>query len=87
MKKKPELDDLIEIAKFNFLSSRYEVAINIWKNALKLSPNNPQIYYNMGIAYESLNNLDDAKICFQKVIELQPENKQAKEHLENIVGA
>ncbi len=87
MKKDPALEDLIEVAKFNFLSSRYDEAIKIWKKALKLSPADPQIWYNMGIAYESLNDLNNAKNCFQKVLELQPDNKQAKEHLEEIIGA
>ncbi len=87
MKKKTKLEDLIEVAKFNFLSSRYEQAIKTWEMALKLSPNDAQIYYNMGIAYESLNQLDKAKLYFKRVIEIEPENKQAKQHLEKIVGA
>jgi len=87
MKTKPELEDLIEVAKFNFLSSRYEEAIKIWGKALKLSPNNSQIYCNMGIAYESLNQMDKARECFKKAVELEPENQQAKQHLEKIVGA
>jgi tetratricopeptide (TPR) repeat protein len=87
MKKEPTLEDLIEVAKFNFLSSRYEEAVKIWERALKLSPNDSQIYYNMGIAYESLNQLDKAKECFKKTVEIEPENQQAKQHLEKIVGA
>jgi len=87
MKAKPELEDLIEVAKFNFLSSRYEEAITTWLKALKLSPNNSQIYCNMGIAYESLNQLDKARECFKKAVELEPENQQARQHLEKIVGA
>lgn len=87
MKKEPELEDLIEVAKFNFLSSRFGEAIRLWKKVLKSLPNDPQIYYNMGIAYESLNDLNNAKRCFKKVLDLQPDNEQAKEHLENIIGA
>lgn len=87
MKKEPKLEDLIEVAKFNFLSSRYEEAIKTWERALKLSPNDPKIYYNMGIAYESLNQLDKARVYFKKVVEIEPKNQQAKEHLEKIVGA
>ncbi|OYD17215.1 hypothetical protein CH333_01600 [candidate division WOR-3 bacterium JGI_Cruoil_03_44_89] len=87
MKKEPKLEDLIEVAKFNFLSSRYEEAIKTWERALKLSPNDPKIYYNMGIAYESLNQLDKARVCFKKAVEIEPKNQQAKQHLEKIVGA
>lgn len=87
MKKEPELEDLIEVAKFNFLSSRYEEAIKTWKRVLKLSPNDPKIYYNIAIAYESLNQLDKAREYFKKTVEIDPDNTQAKEHLKEIVGA
>ncbi len=87
MKKEPQLEDLLEVAKFNFLSSRYEEAIKTWKRILKLLPNDPQICYNIGIAYESLNQLDNAKEYFKKALESDPDNVQASEHLKKIVGA
>lgn len=87
MKKEPELDDLIEVAKFNFLSSRYEEAIKTWKRVLKLLPTDPKIYYNIAIAYKSLNQLDKAREYFKKTVEIDPDNTQAKEHLKEIVGA
>lgn len=87
MKKEPEIDDLIEVAKFNFLSSRYEEAIKTWKRVLKLLPGDPQIYYNIAIAYESLNQLDKAREYFKRTVEIDPDNKQAEEHLKKIVGA
>ena len=45
---------------------RYKEALNIYTNALKYSPNNYDLYYNMGIVYTMLNDFQNAKICYEK---------------------
>ena len=45
---------------------RYKEALNVYTNALKYSPNNYDLYYNMGIVYTMLNDFQNAKICYEK---------------------
>lgn len=44
----------------------YKEALNIYTNGLKYSPNNYDLYYNMGIVYTMLNDFPNAKICYEK---------------------
>lgn len=45
---------------------RYKEALNVYTNGLKYSPNNYDLYYNMGIVYTMLNDFPNAKICYEK---------------------
>ena len=44
----------------------YKEALNVYTNGLKYSPNNYDLYYNMGIVYTMLNDFQNAKICYDK---------------------
>ena len=44
----------------------YKEALNVYMNGLKFSPNNYDLYYNLGIAYTMLNDFENAKICYEK---------------------
>lgn len=44
----------------------YKEALNVYMNGLKFSPNNYDLYYNMGIVYTMLNDFENAKICYEK---------------------
>ena len=45
---------------------KYKEALNIYNAGLRHSPNNYDLYYNMGIVYTMLNDFENAKICYQK---------------------
>ncbi len=49
-------------------------------------PNDIDIYYNLGIVYESINEIEKAKECFKKVLEIDIDNTDAKKHLEKLVN-
>jgi len=83
---KAKSKELIEIAKFHFVHNEYRKALEFYEKALKLDPQNPQIFYNMGIAYESLNDLRNAKQCYEAALKLAPDFEQAKERLSKIIG-
>jgi tetratricopeptide (TPR) repeat protein len=40
-------------------------AIELINHALKIEPDNPYAYYNLGIAFNSLEKYKDAKNCFK----------------------
>ncbi len=44
----------------------YKEALNVYTNGLRYSPNNYDLYYNMGIVYTMLNDFQNAKICYEK---------------------
>lgn len=86
MKKVDEKDyeDLLEVGRFYLLNKRYKEAIEIFKKALKIKEES-SIYYQLGIAYEGLNEIDKAKEMYRKSLELNPNFKEANKRLDELV--
>lgn len=84
--KTEKITDYIEMGKFYFLNSKYSEAIKEYKNALKIDPNNSEICYNLGLAYESNNQQDLAVKMYQRTLEIDPNHQLAKKHLDKILG-
>jgi tetratricopeptide (TPR) repeat protein len=47
------------------------------EEALKLKPGDPDISYNLAIAYQNINKEDDAIKCLNTVLEVNPQDAQA----------
>lgn len=54
------------------------------RTAVKLKPDYVDAWSTLGRAHEDLGNLDEAEKCYKKVLELDPNNKGAKEGLDFI---
>ncbi|UCF70409.1 MAG: tetratricopeptide repeat protein [candidate division WOR-3 bacterium] len=80
-----EYRDLIELSDFYILSQRYDEAIKILKKAEKIRKTDPRLYYNLGIAYEAMNEAAEARDAFRLVLKLDPANKSAQEHLDRLI--
>ncbi len=78
--------ELIELGKFYFLNQKYDAAIRDFEKALKIDPNNPEIYYNLGIVYEAKNMNEKAGEMYRRALELNPDYTFAKEHLDKLIG-
>ena len=78
--------DLIEAGKFYFVNGKFDKAIEEFNKALKLNPNDPEIYYNLGLAYESKSKLDEARKMYEKAVEINPNYSLAKQHLSKLIG-
>ena len=52
------------------------------KKATDLGLKESRYYYILGVVYMNLNRLDEAKLLFEKALELDESNKEAKEFLE-----
>jgi len=52
------------------------------KKAIDLGLKESRYYYILGVVYMNLGRLDEAKILFEKALELDKDNEQAKEFLE-----
>lgn len=59
------------------ISGDYFSAIAAYDQALSLSPNNPDIYYNRAVAYYSIGNIKLALRDFEQMIQLQPNMAEA----------
>jgi len=83
---KEKVEKLVELGKFYFLNEKYDNAISKFKEAIKIDENNAEIYYNLGIVYESKNLPEEASQMYMKTLELNPGHQLASKHLEKIVG-
>ncbi|MCP4267821.1 MAG: tetratricopeptide repeat protein [Candidatus Brocadiaceae bacterium] len=63
---------------------KFKEAEEMFRNILKLKPDNPTVLNNLGFVYSSLDNNKKALLCFQKALELDPNNEDAKINLEQI---
>jgi Flp pilus assembly protein TadD len=77
--------DLIELSDFYIISQQYDEAVKILKKAEKISKVDPKLYYNLGIVYEALNEIADARDAFRLALKLNPEFKSAQEHLDRLI--
>jgi len=48
-------------------------ATKLWEQAVKMFPNKPEAFYDLGLAYEVQGRLDDAEKLYQKAVQLKPE--------------
>ncbi|KKP47954.1 MAG: hypothetical protein UR39_C0002G0057 [Candidatus Woesebacteria bacterium GW2011_GWA1_33_30] len=59
-------------------NAKYQEAIDTLKDASKNVPNDPKNYYQIGIYYLKINDLNNAAVYFTKSVELKPNYKDAR---------
>jgi tetratricopeptide (TPR) repeat protein len=64
----------------------YNSAIEILKEAVEASPDNPTYHYHLGMAYQKTNNLQLARKQFEIALRLDPKSSQANEMKELLTG-
>ncbi|HBO84488.1 MAG: hypothetical protein A2073_02250 [Deltaproteobacteria bacterium GWC2_42_11] len=84
--RKAKVKDLIEMGEFYFINQKWDNAIEVLGKAQKMEPNNPDVYYNLGIVYEMKNYLEEAKHMFEKALKIKPDHECSKKHLNKLVG-
>ncbi len=50
----------------------YAQALKDYSDAIRFDPNNPVYYYNRGMTYSDIENINQAIIDFTKAIEINP---------------
>ncbi len=83
-KEKPSPQDLFELGQFYLLNKKFSEAIKKFKDALKLKPDDPKIYFQLGLAYEGACLMNEAKVMYRKALELDSSFKEASEHLDRL---
>lgn len=71
----PQSIDLL-IDKLNIFigDNKHEQAMDMLNKAIALDPNNDQLYYALGTAYEKLGKGDEAKAAYEKATQINPRN-------------
>jgi uncharacterized protein (TIGR02466 family) len=64
---------------------KYAEAVASYQHALKLQANNPDLWFNCGIALTQLNRLDEAANAYQQAIKIQPNFFEAHGNLGTIL--
>ena len=59
----------------------HENAIKSLETAVALEPNNIDIRYNLALAYEVAGRKEEAKIQYQKVLDADPNHKEAMNNI------
>ena len=60
-------------------------AIQSFEKAIDLKPDYAEAHYNLGVAYQNMNNLSDAAECYKKAIIIQPNYPAARINLGSIL--
>ncbi|MBU2567857.1 MAG: tetratricopeptide repeat protein [Elusimicrobia bacterium] len=81
-----EDQELVEMGKFYFVNGKYDEAVEEFKKALKVNPGSPEIFYNLGLVYESRNKPEEAIKMYKKALAIDPKYKLAKQHYEKLIG-
>ncbi|MCP4977335.1 MAG: tetratricopeptide repeat protein [Maribacter sp.] len=78
------LDLLAKLGEAYCHQDKFKEAEEIFKNILKLKPDNPIVLNNLGFVYSRQDNIEKASLCFQKALELDPDNEDAIANLKQI---
>ncbi len=63
---------------------KYPLAVESYRNAIQLQPNQPELHFNLGIALSECQQLDDAIKSYQTAIQLNPKFFEAYGNLGTI---
>ncbi|MGB2783835.1 MAG: tetratricopeptide repeat protein [Atribacterota bacterium] len=62
-----------------FEEKKYSQAIEYLESAIKMSPHNAEAYYYLGLSYDKIGEIENARQCLSRVIELVPQSEFAQE--------
>ena len=78
---KEKTEDLLDQAMSYLEKGQPKVAIPLFKKIVKQEPKNTTALYNQGLALNQLKKYQDAITCFDKVIEINPDDAVSYTHL------
>ena len=72
-KKNLTTEETFALAIQNHKKNNLQVAENLYKEILKTNPNYVNAHNNLGLVFQKLGDLQKARSCYQKAIEIQPD--------------
>ena len=76
-----DLRALVALGNLYFDANQYPKAINVYRRALAVDPNNPDVRTDLGIMYRALNDYDGAIREFREAARLDPTHKNSRFNL------
>ena len=70
-----ELKILIQNGITNLQNGNFEDALSFFEQALLLSPTNPDLWNQKGVALRSLGRYNEASECYNKSLQLDPRDR------------
>ena len=64
-------------AQFLFEQSKFEISADIYNRLILIEPGNKNLYFNLGLTYLRLYDIEASKEQFEIVVALDPEDTQA----------
>jgi tetratricopeptide (TPR) repeat protein len=68
-------------------SNGYRAAVGRFEDATKYNPNSAEAFFKLGEAEEKLKSKEKAKAAFQRVVQMAPDSKFAKETKKKLSGS
>ncbi len=65
---------------------KYQEALPVFEEALKLNPENWAYYFNLGLTYKKLNKIPEAKEAFKKAVELNPQSFSSNKEMGELLA-
>jgi len=65
---------------------KYEEALPVFEEAIKLNPENWAYYFNQGLTCKKLNKIQEAKEAFKKAVELNPQSFSSNKELGELLA-
>ncbi|RNJ76394.1 MAG: tetratricopeptide repeat protein [Nitrosopumilus sp. B06] len=59
------------------INGKYEEALKIYEQAISKDPHNPDLWNGKGTALRSLGRYEEATVCFNHSLELDPRDRDA----------
>lgn len=81
-----EIEVLLELGQSYLLQKKHKEAITKFRQVLALNPQDPEIYYYLGMALEADGQADEAKKMYEKALERNPGFDEAKIGLTRLEG-
>ncbi len=77
-------EELFDQAKLLMLSQNYREAKKILEKLYRENPSDIEIIYHLALLKEILNEKEEARELYKKIITIIPEHKEAKERLKKM---
>ena len=81
-----DIECRLELGKTHFVCSRFDAAIETYKQVLLSDADNVSAYYNLGMAYQGRKDYAQAMEMFRQVLKLDHDNKPAQEASDKMVS-
>lgn len=75
------LNEFFLFAEHHLNNSNYEKAAEVFKIISEIQPNHVEVWYNLGLALENNNDLENSRKSYQKAYDIDPNYKDLKARL------